>query len=179
MVDNLSNGSPAACTQNISQTEIIVAIYRLVWLSSAGWASHQVCRPANLDKTKIDEHSTLFNQWKNSVISDPCFWPIKSQYNEVNYLYLDHWSRSLTTLWGKAVLSVTNLCCRRFLNKIGNFPELFGGSRLKTKNFALNIHKNAYIYIETRVRGYETCHCTCLSFPKNDLKLVIPFREKL
>ena len=36
MVDNLSNGSPAARTQNISQTKIIVAIYRLVWLSSAG-----------------------------------------------------------------------------------------------------------------------------------------------
>lgn len=35
MVDNLSNGSPAARTQNISQTKIIVAIYRLVWLSSA------------------------------------------------------------------------------------------------------------------------------------------------
>ena len=68
--------------------------------------------------------------------------------------------------------------CRRFLKKIGNSPELFGGSRLKTKNFALKYIKMP-IYIETRVRDYETCHCTCLSFPKNDLKLVIPFREKL
>ena len=48
----LSNGSPAACTQNIFQTKIIVAIYRLVWLSSASWASHHVYRPTGPTWTK-------------------------------------------------------------------------------------------------------------------------------